>query len=157
MKIDEPMAFAPKYDEISAAGVAQDAANIALVELELRRKIAICMADYGLSTHPNLEILLDVFAGMHASKPPTLSDVAFGAGLASSSATRWIRGLEEAGFLTRTTDPTDRRRMYLHTTKKSENLISKIINLIDKRRKYNQQNICTGKPLFLQLSGSPET
>lgn len=116
--------------EVSFDTLPPESAQLVLAELQLRRKLTACLANYGLSTGPNLEILLDVFTGARIGKPRSLTDIAIGVGLASSSATRWIRHLEENGFLVRSMDANDRRRMYLSLTHKSSELVQSLIKLI---------------------------
>jgi DNA-binding MarR family transcriptional regulator len=122
--------------EVSFDTLPPESAQLVLAELQLRRKLTTCLASYGLSTGPNLEILLDVFTGARIGKPRSLSDIAIGVGLASSSATRWIRHLEENGFLVRSMDANDRRRMYLSLTQKSSELVQSLIKLIASARGY---------------------
>lgn len=122
--------------EVSFDTLPPESAQLVLAELQLRRKLTTCLASYGLSTGPNLEILLDVFTGARIGKPRSLSDIAIGIGLASSSATRWIRHLEENGFLVRSMDANDRRRMYLSLTQKSSELVQSLIKLIASARGY---------------------
>lgn len=122
--------------EVSFGTLPPESAQLVLAELQLRRKLTTCLASYGLSTGPNLEILLDVFTGARIGKPRSLSDIAIGVGLASSSATRWIRHLEENGFLVRSMDANDRRRMYLSLTQKSSELVQSLIKLIASARGY---------------------
>lgn len=122
--------------EVSFGTLPPESAQLVLAELQLRRKLTTCLASYGLSTGPNLEILLDVFTGARIGKPRSLSDIAIGFGLASSSATRWIRHLEENGFLVRSMDANDRRRMYLSLTQKSSELVQSLIKLIASARGY---------------------
>lgn len=120
--------------EVSFDTLPPESAQLVLAELQLRRKLTACLASYGLSTGPNLEILLDVFTGVRIGKPRSLSDIAIGVGLASSSATRWIRHLEDNGFLVRSVDANDRRRMYLSLTQKSSELVQSLIKLIASAR-----------------------
>ncbi len=69
-----------------------------------------------LFSDPAWDILLEIFRATTRGIAIAVSDTSDCAGIASSSATRWIRILEAAGFVCRKPDTIDKRRVLLDMT-----------------------------------------
>lgn len=107
---------------------------IARSELALRQTLTAFMADAGLPCDPAFEILLEVYTGLNTGKLRTPGDVACNASLAASSATRWIRILEQRGLLERHGDALDRRRVFLTLTDRAVVFVERAIEIVGAAR-----------------------
>lgn len=81
-----------------------------------------------LFSDPAWDILLEIFRSAVRGTAITVSDTASGTGIASSSATRWVRTLETAGFVSRNPDPADKRRVLLDITPMGRALMKRTLD-----------------------------
>lgn len=100
------------WDEQDAVVLAGSAEQI----LRFRRHRDSVFQSSQLFSDPAWDILLEIFRSTSRGVAITVSDTSCCAGIASSSATRWIRSLEAAGLVWRKPDPRDKRRILLDMT-----------------------------------------
>ena len=81
-----------------------------------------------LFSDPAWDILLDLFVAAGERKNISVSSVSVGAGVPLTTALRWITTLNDAGMLTRSHDPFDRRRVHIALT---EAAIEKVRTYLD--------------------------
>lgn len=91
-------------------------AEVAEHTLRFRRHRDKVFGSLRLFNDPAWDILLEIYRSSARGMAVTVSDTASCSGIASSSATRWIRILEGAGLVHRNDDPDDRRRVMLSLT-----------------------------------------
>lgn len=127
------LTLAPKQDDRSAYS-GSSGEDYARTELALRRDLAQVLAKVNLPCDPALDILLEVYSGMQLQRKRTPSDVAIGAGIALSSATRWIKTMEQKNLIERFADPNDGRRVYLALTQEALRIVEQVITLISRAR-----------------------
>lgn len=75
---------------------------------------------------PAWDILLELYAAGLAGKNETVSNICIASGVPSTTAIRWIRHLEENGWIFRTDDADDGRRCFLFLTRKAEAAIQRV-------------------------------
>lgn len=85
-------------------------------EVQIRRQLQDLAAGFSLEPGPGFDIIFDVYASEKSGCLRTLGGMATATGLASSTATRWVRDLEAKGLVTKHQDEKDRRRIYLRLT-----------------------------------------
>lgn len=117
-----------------SASIGSSGEDYARTELALRRDLAQILAKVNLPCDPALDILLEVYSGMQLKRKRTPSDVAIGAGIALSSATRWIKTMEQKNLIERFADPNDGRRVYLSLTQEALRIVEQVISLISHAR-----------------------
>lgn len=127
------LTLAPKQDDRSPYS-GSSGEDYARTELALRRDLAQVLAKVNLPCDPALDILLEVYSGMQLQRKRTPSDVAIGAGIALSSATRWIKTMEQKNLIERFADPNDGRRVYLALTQEALRIVEQVITLISRAR-----------------------
>jgi len=67
---------------------------------------------------PSWDIILDLYASEQASKRMSVSDACVVPGVPVSTALRHVNELVEHGYVVRSSDPSDRRRTFLHMSGK---------------------------------------
>jgi hypothetical protein len=72
--------------------------------------------DPALFFDPSWTMLLDLFRAELRQKQVSVSSVCYASGVPETTALRYIRVMEDQGYLTRMPDPTDRRRVFLCLT-----------------------------------------
>jgi hypothetical protein len=65
---------------------------------------------------PSWTMLLDLFRAALRRQRISVSSVCYGSGVPETTALRYIKVMEERGYLTRDPDPTDKRRVFLCLT-----------------------------------------
>jgi DNA-binding MarR family transcriptional regulator len=90
------------------------AARIHVIQRELSRHKRACLRRHGLQVG-QWQTLRDL-RGMGAPYRATPSELAVRAGLSPAAMTKRLDGLESAGYVTRTPDPIDRRRITVQLT-----------------------------------------
>lgn len=95
--------------------------------LRFRRHRERIFAPSHLFSDPAWDILLEIFRSAARGVPIAVSDTSACAGIASSSATRWIRTLETAGLVRRSPDPDDKRRVLLDITPMGHDLMKRTL------------------------------
>lgn len=121
---------------------------IARSELALRQALTALMAEADLPCDPALEILLEVYTGLKTGTLRTPGDIASNASLAASSATRWIRTLEQRGLIERHGDSLDRRRVFLTLTGRAIVLVEQAIGIMGATRAAFTPCPADAKPMF---------
>lgn len=66
-----------------------------------------------LFSEPGWDILLDLYASHIAQRRVSVTSLCVASGVPTTTALRWIKGLESRGMIVRESDPLDGRRMYL--------------------------------------------
>ncbi|KPH65356.1 hypothetical protein ADT71_10535 [Novosphingobium sp. ST904] len=66
---------------------------------------------------PCWDIMLDLYAAHYEGEPVSISSLCIAASAPATTATRWIDRMTEKGLLTRSKDPADGRRIYIHLSK----------------------------------------
>lgn len=112
----------PRCEE-DAAILAESAERI----LRFRRHRDNTFAPSHLFGDPAWDILLEIFRSAARRIAITVSDTSACAGIASSSATRWIQTLEAAGLVCRSADPGDKRRVLLNITPMGQDLMKRTL------------------------------
>ncbi|WP_245824587.1 winged helix DNA-binding protein [Sphingomonas azotifigens] len=69
-----------------------------------------------LVANPAWDMLIDLFIAQEAGTPISVSSLCYAANVPSTTALRWIKMLETAGLISRTSDPSDARRVHLALT-----------------------------------------
>jgi DNA-binding MarR family transcriptional regulator len=69
-----------------------------------------------LFADPAWDILLDLYAERHSPRACAVTNLCQAAHVPATTALRWIARLEAHGCITRSPDPTDGRRVYVHLT-----------------------------------------
>lgn len=110
-----PTDAASSYAELSQAEVAK------LVEsarrfYKSRRIRSRAFKDDRLFGEPAWDLLLDLFIAEAEGKKLSVTAACIGAAVPTSTALRWLLILEQRGLLTRESDPTDARRVFLRLT-----------------------------------------
>ena len=114
--VTETEAAAPKaYEPVSYRAVREI--------LEARRARDQYFDRY-LFGEPAWDILLELYCSELCQMRMTVSKLCVGAAVPATTALRWITNMEEAGLLTRESDPLDRRRLFVSLTDRArESLI----------------------------------
>lgn len=81
-----------------------------------------------LFSDPAWDMLLDLYAAHYENQQVSVSSLCIAASVPSTTALRWIRTMSDAGFLERTRDATDGRRIFIHL---SENARQKLDQYFD--------------------------
>lgn len=80
---------------------------------------------------PSWAMLLDLFRAELRQQPISVSSVCYGSGVPETTALRYIKYMEDGGYLTRKPDPTDKRRVFLHLTPMACEKLIAYLNLIE--------------------------
>lgn len=81
-----------------------------------RRLRADLFDDPDLFGEPAWDILLDLAVHEGQGRPLSVTGACIGSGVAPTTALRWVNVLEKKGFIQRSPDPLDHRRVYLILT-----------------------------------------
>lgn len=92
-----------------------------------RRTREAAFIGHRVFSDPAWDILLEVYICSARKRAVTVSDVAVSAEIASSSATRWVRALEDQGLLKRLSDVADKRRVLLGLTDIAKAMMEKAL------------------------------
>lgn len=103
---------------------------VATAELNMRQRLAALFASVELPCNPTLDILLEVYVGLRSGKLRTPGAIANTTGVPGSSITRWIKLLEQRGFLQRHKDEIDGRRIFLTLTADAHALVEQALETI---------------------------
>lgn len=95
-----------------------------LMELEVRNILKMradraAIFDKGLFGEPAWDMLLDLYAADLSGHPQSVSDVCTASGVAPGTALRWLQHLQQEGWIERSLDARDSRRVFLSLTDKS--------------------------------------
>lgn len=80
--------------------------------------------DPSLFGEPAWDILLDLFIAAKSDKKVSVTSACIAAAVPATTALRWTTVLESQGLVTRTSDPDDARRYFLHLTPKGYTLLT---------------------------------
>lgn len=70
----------------------------------------------GIFADPSWDLLLDIYANELAGQRTSVSSACIASGVPSTTALRFIKGLDDKGVIARKSDPADARRVYLELT-----------------------------------------
>ena len=73
-----------------------------------------------LFADPAWDMLLDIYASHLEGRIEAVSSICIASGVPSTTAIRWIKLLEQQGWICRSPDPSDGRRCFLALTGKAE-------------------------------------
>ncbi|HEX8643728.1 MAG TPA: MarR family transcriptional regulator [Allosphingosinicella sp.] len=76
---------------------------------------------------PAWDMLLDLFASRLAGRRVTVTSLCIAAGVASTTALRWMKSLEAKGFILRHRDPGDRRRVYVELSDEVAVMVGRVL------------------------------
>ncbi|WP_062347309.1 MarR family transcriptional regulator [Novosphingobium sp. CCH12-A3] len=107
---------------------------VATAELNMRQQLAALFANVDLHCDPTFDILLEVYVGLRSGKLRTPGAIANTTGVPGSSITRWIKFLEQRGFLQRHKDEIDGRRIFLTLTADAHALVEQALATIASSR-----------------------
>lgn len=82
----------------------------------LRREVDKIFAHDGFSRSPAWDIMLDLFEARCNNKDISVSSAGIGASCPGTTALRWLTALENQGLISRSNDPTDKRRTMISLT-----------------------------------------
>jgi hypothetical protein len=120
-----------QHDELRGAGLSDVSAllvssaqehasslDIALRQYQARRLRETVFEDRALFGEPAWNVLLDLFIAERQGKRMSVKSACIGAAAPLTTAFRWLRILEEKGYVQREHDGTDARRSYISLTPK---------------------------------------
>jgi len=94
------------------------------------RRARELVLDPKLFADPAWDILLEAYVADLMQTRLSITSLCFGAGVPLTTALRWLRKLEEKGWLERKTDPMDARRTWIELTGKGSARMSQYFNTI---------------------------
>ena len=106
-------------DEISQARLVKEI-------LRARRRREKVFGD-DLFGEPAWDILLEVYAAQQAQQKLSVSSVCYVSAVPATTALRWIKRLEDDGWLERTGDPMDARRYWIELTPRASHAMRKFV------------------------------
>jgi hypothetical protein len=101
---------------VSSAQEHASSLDIALRQYQARRLRETVFEDRTLFGEPAWNVLLDLFIAERQGKQMSVKSAYIGAAVPLSTAFRWLRILEEKGYVQRQHDGTDARRSYISLT-----------------------------------------
>jgi DNA-binding MarR family transcriptional regulator len=81
-----------------------------------------------LFADPAWDMLLDLYVEHKAGRSPSVSSLCIASQVPVTTALRWITKLEQDGLVTRTHDPKDGRRIYVHLVASTIDAIEQVID-----------------------------
>lgn len=127
----------------SKAGVARRAPGAGSSQLSQARMLSIIEAviasrrqrlkffETELFFDPSWSMLLDLFRAELREQPISVSSVCYGSGVPETTALRYIKFMEDAGYVTRRPDPTDKRRVFLRLTPVASEKMIAYLNVVE--------------------------
>jgi DNA-binding MarR family transcriptional regulator len=79
---------------------------------------------------PSWSILLDLYQRELEGRRVMVSDACAASGVPATTGLRWLKMLEKRGYVVRTQDPTDRRRVFVALTPEASERMSKVADTI---------------------------
>lgn len=122
-KIEECVDVGPDPEAVSAQAARRRARNIT----RLRAKRHRLFGD-GLFGEPAWDILLELYFAAFEGRKLSPSSVGLGAKLPQTTLLRWIEKLREGGWLERSADPLDGRRVFVSLSSKAETAMDEFLS-----------------------------
>jgi hypothetical protein len=101
---------------VSSAQEHSSSLDIAMRQYQSRRLRETVFEDRALFGEPAWNVLLDLFIAEREGKRMSVKSACIGAAVPLTTAFRWLRILEEKGYVQREHDGTDARRSYISLT-----------------------------------------
>jgi len=95
---------------------------------ERRYRDRIFSPDY--FADPAWDILLDLYAAHYEGHQVSVSSLCIAASVPSTTALRWIRTMSDAGFLERSRDDADGRRVFIHLSEDARHKLDQYFNAL---------------------------
>lgn len=96
--------------------------------LKLRSKRSEIFSE-NLFADPAWDILLELYLARLSRRTEAVSSICLASGVPSTTAIRWIKLLEQQGWICRTSDPADASRCFLSLTPKAEVAMERFFDL----------------------------
>ena len=75
---------------------------------------------------PAWEVLLELYEAQLTHRSESVSSLCIASGVPATTALRWIQNLENDGWIERTADPKDRRRVFVKLSQKGQDAMNRL-------------------------------
>lgn len=97
---------------------------VSVSSLLAKRKARLKFFDNDLFFDPSWEIMLDLYQSELLGKQVSVTSLCLASGVPSTTALRYLRILEERGYLTRVPDELDKRRSFVKLTDRARDAMA---------------------------------
>ena len=88
---------------------------------------------------PAWEVLLELYEAQLTGRPESVSSLCYASGVPATTALRWIHNLEKEGWIERSADPKDRRRILVDLSKKGRDALDELFARSELVRQFNSE------------------
>jgi DNA-binding MarR family transcriptional regulator len=88
---------------------------------------------------PAWEVLLELYEAQLTGRTEAISSLCYASGVPTTTALRWIHYLEKEGWIERSADPKDRRRIFLDLSKKGRDALDQLFARSELARQFKSE------------------